>query len=100
MEAADLVIIDDKPSKVAEAVRISKKTQSIVLQNIVMALVIKFAILGLTTFTDLVNMWVAVFGDVGVLILAVANATRALGGFRRKGETSACDGEHCDCCKE
>ncbi len=95
VEAADLVIIDDKPSKVAEAVRISKKTQSIVWQNIVMALVIKFAILGLTTFTDLVNMWIAVFGDVGVLILAVANATRALGGFRLSSgktepETCAC----------
>jgi len=101
VEAADLVIIDDKPSKVAEAVRISKKTQSIVWQNIVMALVIKFAILGLTTFTDLVNMWIAVFGDVGVLILAVANATRALGGFRLSSgktepETCACgcDGHH------
>ena len=95
VEAADLVIIDDRPSKVAEAVRISKKTQSIVWQNIVMALVIKFAILGLTTFTDLVNMWIAVFGDVGVLILAVANATRALGGFRLSSgktepETCAC----------
>ena len=81
--------------------RISKKTQSIVWQNIVMALVIKFAILGLTTFTDLVNMWIAVFGDVGVLILAVANATRALGGFRLSSgktepETCACgcDGHH------
>ncbi len=93
VEAADLVIIDDKPSKVAEAVRISKKTQSIVWQNIILALVIKFAILGLTTFTDYVNMWVAVFGDVGVLILAVANATRALGGFRLnsgKEEPAAC----------
>ncbi len=97
VEAADLVIIDDKPSKVAEAVRISKRTQAIVWQNIIFALAVKFAILGLTTFTDWVNMWIAVFGDVGVLILAVANATRALGGFRRKGETSSCDGEHCDC---
>ncbi|MBO4502747.1 MAG: cadmium-translocating P-type ATPase [Candidatus Methanomethylophilus sp.] len=99
VEAADLVIIDDKPSKVAEAVRISKKTQSIVWQNIVMALVIKFAILGLTTFTDLVNMWIAVFGDVGVLILAVANATRALGGFRlnsgkEQPETCGCGHDH------
>ena len=82
VEAADLVIIDDKPSKVAESIRISKKTQSIVWQNIIMALAIKFGILALTTLTDYVNMWIAVFGDVGVLIIAVANATRALGGFR------------------
>ena len=80
VEAADIVLVDDKPSKVAETIRISKKTQSIVIQNIVMALGIKFAVLALTAFTDLVNMWVAIFGDVGVLIIAILNSTRALGG--------------------
>ena len=99
VEAADLVIIDDMPSKVAESIKISKHTQSIVWQNIIFALVVKFAILGLTTFTDYINMWLAVFGDVGVLILAVANATRALGGLSNlkadKPKTEACEcGDH------
>ena len=81
IEAADMVIVDDDPSKVADAVEISRKTQRIVWENIVFALTVKFAILGLTTFTDLISMWIAILGDVGVLILAVANATRALGGM-------------------
>ena len=105
IEAADVVIVDDSPSKVAEAVRLSRKTQSIVCQNIVFALGVKFAILGLTTFTDWISMWVAIVGDVGVLILAVANATRALGrSVRQDVETCGCghDSEHhgCDCCHD
>jgi Cd2+/Zn2+-exporting ATPase len=84
VEAADAVIMDDRPSKVAEAVRISRRTQRIVKENIAMALIIKFAILILTPTTDLVNMWVAIFGDVGVLIIAVCNSVRALGAGRRK----------------
>ncbi|MBQ2485941.1 MAG: heavy metal translocating P-type ATPase, partial [Candidatus Methanomethylophilus sp.] len=87
VEAADIVLEDDRPSKVAESIRISRKTQAIVMQNIVMALGIKFGILFLTAATDLVNMWIAILGDVGVLILAILNSTRALGGFRRsRGE--------------
>ena len=87
VEAADIVLVDDRPSKVAESIRISRKTQAIVMQNIVMALGIKFGILFLTAATDLVNMWIAILGDVGVLILAILNSTRALGGFRRsRGE--------------
>ncbi len=99
IEAADVVIVNDCPAKVAEAISISKKTQSIVWQNIIFALGVKFAILGLTTFTDLINMWIAIVGDVGVLILAVANATRALGGMRlgdSDSEPAVYDG-HCHC---
>ena len=102
IEAADLVIVDDSPAKVADAISISKKTQAIVWQNILFSLAVKFAILGLTTFTDLINMWVAIVGDVGVLILAVANATRALGGMKLKAEpeTDACCAEGCCCSKD
>ncbi len=99
IEAADMVIVDDSPSKVPDAIAISKRTQSIVWQNIIFALGVKFIILGLTTFTDLISMWIAVVGDVGVLILAVANATRALGGMRAAEGADACscgEGEcHC-----
>ena len=102
IEAADLVIVDDSPAKVADAISISKKTQAIVWQNIIFSLAVKFAILGLTTFTDLINMWIAIVGDVGVLILAVANATRALGGMKLKAEpeTDACCAEGCCCSKD
>ena len=102
IEAADLVIVDDSPAKVADAISISKKTQAIVWQNILFSLAVKFAILGLTTFTDLINMWIAIVGDVGVLILAVANATRALGGMKLKAEpeTDACCAEGCCCSKD
>lgn len=79
VEAADVVILDDSPSKIASSIRLSKRTQAIVVENIAMALVIKFSILALTAFTDTVDMWVAIFGDVGVLLIAVLNATRALG---------------------
>lgn len=77
IEAADIVLMDDDPAKIATAMKISKKTLRIVHQNIVFALVIKFAclVLGAVGF---VNMWWAIFADVGVMILAVLNATRAL----------------------
>jgi Cd2+/Zn2+-exporting ATPase len=77
IETADVVIMTDSPSKVAEAIRIGRKTRSIVWQNITLALLIKgffiaFGISGRAT------MWQAVFGDMGVALLAVFNATRAL----------------------
>lgn len=77
IEAADIVLMDDDPAKIATAMKISKKTLRIVHQNIVFALVIKFACLALGT-VGFVNMWWAIFADVGVMILAVLNATRAL----------------------
>lgn len=77
IEAADIVLMDDDPAKIATAVKISKKTLRIVHQNIVFALVIKFACLALGA-VGFVNMWWAIFADVGVMILAVLNATRAL----------------------
>lgn len=83
VEAADVVILDDSPSKIASSIRISKRTQIIVAENIFIALAIKFSILALTAFTDTVDMWIAIFGDVGVLVIAVLNATRALGMPRR-----------------
>ena len=97
IEAADMVIVDDHPSKVADAVAISRRTQAIVIENIVFALGVKFAILGLTTFTDLISMWIAILGDVGVLILAVANATRALGGMSAPAEKDGCCCGECHC---
>ena len=77
IEAADIVLMDDDPAKIATAINISRKTLRIVHQNIVFALVIKFACLGLGAI-GFVNMWWAIFADVGVMIIAVLNATRAL----------------------
>lgn len=77
IEAADIVLMDDDPAKIATAMKISKKALRIVHQNIVFALVIKFACLALGA-VGFVNMWWAIFADVGVMILAVLNATRAL----------------------
>ncbi|MDE6759943.1 MAG: cadmium-translocating P-type ATPase [Lachnospiraceae bacterium] len=77
IEAADIVLMDDDPAKIATAMKISKKTIRIVHQNIVLALVIKFGCLGLSA-VGFVNMWWAIFADVGVMIIAVINATRAL----------------------
>lgn len=77
IEAADVVLMDDDPAKIATAMKISRKTLRIVHQNIVFALVIKFACLGFGAIGFL-NMWWAIFSDVGVMILAVLNATRAL----------------------
>lgn len=77
IEAADVVIMDDKLSKLAEAVSISKKTVGIVRENIVFSLGVKFAIMVLGTL-GIAGMWAAVFGDVGVTVLAVLNALRLL----------------------
>ena len=75
IEAADIVIMDDNISKLPEAIKISRKTMKIVKENIVFALGIKFAIMVLGLF-GLANMWLAVFADVGVSILAILNAMR------------------------
>lgn len=77
IEAADIVLMDDKPSSIAKAIRIARKTMSIVHQNIVFALAIKFAVLILAA-VGLANMWMAVFADVGVAILAILNAMRCM----------------------
>lgn len=77
IEAADIVLMDDKPSKIAEAVRISRRTLTIVHQNIVFALAVKFIVLILGA-AGMANMWAAVFSDVGVSIIAILNAMRAL----------------------
>jgi Cd2+/Zn2+-exporting ATPase len=77
IEAADVVLMDDKPSKIALAMRISKKTRKIAMQNIVFALAIKSIVLIIGAF-GLSNMWEAVFADVGVTVIAVLNAMRAL----------------------
>lgn len=77
IEAADVVLMDDDPAKLALAMRISTKTLKIVRQNIAFALAVKFACLVLVA-VGVANMWVAIFADVGVMVLAVLNATRAL----------------------
>lgn len=77
IEAADIVLMDDEPSKIARAIAISRKTMRIVWQNIVFALGIKFAVLILAAF-GLANMWMAVFADVGVAVIAILNAMRAM----------------------
>ena len=75
IEAADVVIMDDKPSKVALAVKVSKQTMRIVWQNIILALGVKVAIMVLSML-GLTNMMLAIFGDVGVMMLCVANSLR------------------------
>ena len=77
IEAADVVLMDDDPGKISKAIRISRKCLRIVYQNIVFALVIKFACLALGA-VGIANMWFAIFADVGVMVLAVLNAIRAL----------------------
>ena len=77
IEAADVVLMDDDPMKIAKAIRISRKCISIVYQNIVFALAVKFACLLLGAL-GLAGMWAAIFADVGVMVLAVLNAMRAL----------------------
>jgi Cd2+/Zn2+-exporting ATPase len=78
IEAADVVLMDDKPSKLPEAVKISRRTMTIVHENIIFALAVKAIVLVLGAMGT-ANMWFAVFADVGVTIIAVANATRTLG---------------------
>ena len=77
IEAADVVLMDDKPAKLVTALKISRKTMRIVRQNIVFALLVKVVVLLLSAF-GLASMWVAVFADVGVMILAVCNAVRSM----------------------
>ena len=77
IEAADIVLMDDKPSKIAHAIRIARRTLSIVKQNIVFALAVKLLVLVLSA-VGLVSMWAAVFADVGVSVIAILNAMRAL----------------------
>ena len=77
IEAADIVLMDDKPSNIARAIRVARKTMGIVWQNIVFALGVKLIILVLAAL-GLANMWLAVFGDVGVAIIAILNAMRAM----------------------
>ena len=77
IEAADVVLMDDDPMKIAKAIRISRKCIGIVYQNIVFALFIKFACLALGAI-GVADMWAAIFADVGVMVLAVLNAIRAL----------------------
>ncbi|WP_294755637.1 heavy metal translocating P-type ATPase [uncultured Flavonifractor sp.] len=77
IEAADIVLMDDKPSKIAHAIRIARRTLAIVRQNIVFALAVKLLVLVLSA-VGLVSMWAAVFADVGVSVIAILNAMRAL----------------------
>lgn len=77
IEAADIVLMDDKPSNIAKAIKISRKTMRIVKENIVFALAVKVLVLLLTT-VGYTNMWVAIFADVGVMVLAILNAMRCM----------------------
>ena len=77
IEAADVVIMNDEPSKIVTAIKIAKKTKEIVWQNITVAFAIKIVVMALGLFGD-ATMWEAVFADVGVALLAVLNATRVL----------------------
>ena len=77
IEAADIVIMTDEPSKIATAIKISRKTLKIVYQNISFALIVKIGVLVLSAF-GLASMWAAVFADVGVTVLAILNSFRAL----------------------
>ena len=78
IEASDIVLMDDKPSKIATAIQIARRTIGIAHANIVFALAVKAAILILGAF-GIANMWAAVFADVGVAFLAILNAMRCLG---------------------
>ena len=77
IETADIVIMTDAPSKVAEAMQVARKTHSIVWQNIIFAMVVKAIFIALGIF-GLASMWEAVFADVGVALAAIFNATRVL----------------------
>lgn len=77
IEAADIVLMDDKPSNIARAIRVARKTMRIVQQNIVFAIGVKLLILALAA-VGIANMWLAVFGDVGVAVIAILNAMRAM----------------------
>ena len=86
IEAADVVLMDDDPLQIAKAIQISRKCLRIVYQNIALAIGVKLVCLVLVAF-GFANMWLAVFADVGVMILAVFNAIRAL--FVKRSERGA-----------
>ena len=77
IEAADIVLMDDKPSKLPEAIKIARKTMLIVWQNIILALAVKAVVLILGA-AGIAGMWLAIFADVGVTVLAILNAMRAM----------------------
>ena len=77
IETADVVLMDNNTLKISKAIKMSRKCLRIVYQNIIFALVIKFACLGLGAI-GIANMWFAIFADVGVMIIAILNAIRAL----------------------
>ncbi len=77
IEAADIVIMTDEPSKIIKAIKLSKKTMRIVKENIIFAIAVKIIVLILTAF-GVSSMWQAVFADVGVSVIAILNALRAL----------------------
>ena len=77
IEAADVVLMDDQPTKIATAIRIARRTIGIARQNIWFAIGVKVAVL-ILAFFGIATMWLAVFADVGVTVLAVLNAMRAL----------------------
>lgn len=77
IEAADVVLMDDDPRKIALAIQISRRTKQIVMQNIIFALSVKLVVLVLVA-CGLANMWAAVFADVGVSVIAILNAVRTL----------------------
>lgn len=90
IEAADVVLMDDEPMQIAKAIRISRKCIRIVYQNIIFALVIKFSCLGLGAL-GIANMWYAIFADVGVMVIAILNAIRALHYKSRDTQTESVD---------
>ena len=77
IEAADVVLMDDKPSKIALAIRLARRTLNIARQNVILAIGVKVAVL-LMAAIGIATMWMAVFADVGVTVLAVFNSMRAL----------------------
>ncbi len=86
IEAANVVLMDDKPSKVVTAIKIANRTRGIAMQNVVFAIAVKILVLILATF-GIATMWMAVFADVGVTVIAVLNAMRALNTKRVDEET-------------
>ena len=93
IEAADVVIMDDAPSKIPACIRLSRKVNRIVIENVVFALAVKFGIM-LLTLVGTGNMWMAVFGDVGVTIIAVLNAMRCMNAAKTpSGSARAADSE-------
>ena len=95
IENADVVIMDDKPSKVSLAIKLAKKNHIVVLQNILLALVIKFGAIILGAL-GLASMWLAIFADTGVTVIVVLNALRLLYPLGEKQENINVNTESCD----